>query len=216
MTPWLPTLVAAVGADAAALGKQFASLDGVDQWAAPQSAANTNTGAAAAFPRTELLHNIEGVKGTGAAVLRVGSHKLFVNMAARGFDGWCAPCADLNGCAVPDGAAQSNRTVAFGGQLCRWQPPVKGATMRTPRNRTALPHVLLYDIDADPSETTDVAAARPEVVRSMLTRLAAYNATNAPCCICTGSSRVAEMDELRSTGTGTASTRARTPTRTAR
>ena len=55
--------------------------------------------------------------------------------------------------------------------------------------------MLLYDIDADPSETTDVAAAKPEVVRSMLTRLAAYNATNAPCCICTGSSRVAEMDE---------------------
>jgi len=196
VTDWLPTLVAAAGADAAALGKQFASLDGVDQWAALQSAAANTDTAAAAFPRTELLHNIEGVSGTGAAVLRVGAHKLFVNMqAARGFDGWCAPCADPNGCAVPDGAAQSNRTVAFGGQLCCWQPPVKGATTCTPYNRTALPPVLLYDIDADPSETTDVAAAKPEVVRSMLTRLAAYNATNAPCCICTGSSRVAEMDE---------------------
>ena len=80
------------------------------------------------------------VSGTGAAVLRVGAHKLFVNMqAARGFDGWCAPCADPNGCVVPDGAAQSNKTVAFGGQLCCWQPPVKGATTCTPYNRTALP-----------------------------------------------------------------------------
>ena len=190
VSDWLPTLLR--GALQAAPDLLPADLDGIDHW----SHMTRETDAWRTPPRTELLHNIEGVGGTGAAVLRVGSHKLFVNMqAARGFDGWCAPCADPNGCVVPDGAAQSNRTVAFGGQLCCWQPPVKGATTCTPYNRTALPPVLLYDIDADPSETTDVAAAKPEVVRSMLTRLAAYNATNAPCCICTGSSRVAEMDE---------------------
>ena len=93
-----------------------------------------------------------------------------------------------------------------------WQPPIKGATTCTPYNRTALPHVLLYDIDADPSETTDVAAAKPEVVRSMLTRLAAYNATNAPCCICTGAAGWPRWTSRCSTGIGTASaTRASNP-----
>ena len=94
------------------------------------------------FPRTELLHNIGGVHGTGAAVIRRGVYKLLHNMQAdRGFDGWCEPCSAPAGCHVPAGATPSAtlvasaareydgmprnlglelspHVVAFGGQLC--------------------------------------------------------------------------------------------------
>ena len=54
---------------------------------------------------------------------------------------------------------------------------------------------MLFNIDADPSEQYDIAASSPDVVRAMMHRLAQYNATNEPCCICTGSQRTPEMDE---------------------
>ena len=52
----------------------------------------------------------------------------------------------------------------------------------------------MYDIEADPSEQHDLALSDPALLNLLLKRLAHYNATNVPCCICTGSSRTSEMD----------------------
>jgi hypothetical protein len=189
VTDWLPTLVSAGGAELASLGPQFARVDGIDQWGAL-------TAPGGPPPRSELLHNIEGVRGSGVGVVRVGELKLLRRMqTARGFDGWCDVCDAEAGCEVPAGAgpAKNATTVAHGGALCCWAPPANDTCQ--PTNRTpALPDVLLYNISADPRELVDLAPSQPADVARLLARLDAYNATNEPCCICTGSGRTPEMD----------------------
>ena len=215
VTDWLATFVSAAGGDLPDLGARFAGVDGVSQWRAlamlsrptadgqePSAVApSTLAPSAGAFPRTEILHNIEGLHGQGIAVLRVGAHKLLHNMQDASF--WCDACNSTGGCWMPPnsgpGAGAAGHTVALGGQLCCYSaPPSKAnhtascpAAVKPPR---PLPLNLLYDIDADPSELVDLSSSHPEVVQAMLARLAAYNATNVPCCICTGSDRTSEMD----------------------
>ena len=53
---------------------------------------------------------------------------------------------------------------------------------------------MLYNIEADPSERRDLAPSQPDIVAQLRARLAHYNASNVPCCICTGSARTGEMD----------------------
>jgi hypothetical protein len=234
VTDWLPTLVAAAGSTAASLGPTFAGLDGINQWHAltavqPPVGRRDGRGRAllapsdaAEFPRTEILHNIEGVEGSGVAVVRVGAYKLLHRMqAARGFDGWCDLCNHTGGCWIPPNAGPSSQvkssqvkssavpvagvpngtTVAFGGQLCCFSAPPSdaNATSSCPPARAnhsePLPEFLLFDIDADPAERQDLSQALPEVVQQLKGRLDAYNATNVPCCICTGSARTEEMDQ---------------------
>jgi len=60
-------------------------------------------------------------------------------------------------------------------------------------SRPPLPLNLLYDVEADPSETKDLAQSNPDVVAQLLLRLQSHNATNVPCCICTGSGQTEEM-----------------------
>lgn len=69
-TDWVPTLAAAAGIDLASAGG-FDSLDGVSHWAALTGDIDANDPA-----RKEILFNIDGVNGTGAAAIRVGPHKL--------------------------------------------------------------------------------------------------------------------------------------------
>ena len=76
VTDWLPTLVKAANGDVTRLDpKRFGDLDGIDQWAALMQ---HNT--AAPFPRTEILHNIEGEHGSSVAVIRSGQYKLLYRM----------------------------------------------------------------------------------------------------------------------------------------
>ena len=181
------------------------------------------------WPRTEILHNIEGVHGQGAAVIRVGRYKLLRHMqGARGFDGWCDVC-NATECWMPPnsgpGAGPDGRSVARGGQLCCLSAPPSDANASAScpplfKGSAPLPPTLLYDIEADPAERVDLAPSLtylltylltplltylltpqvdlapslPRVVSKLLGRLAAYNATNVPCCICTGSARTSEMD----------------------
>ena len=221
VTDWLPTLVTAAGGSITGLDPgRFGKIDGVDQWAAltalstpavSTSGAASDRGrqlaaasaAAAAFPRKDILHNIEGVDGTGVAVLRVGRHKLLHRMqTARGFDGWCDVCNSTNGCWMPKGsgagAEKGDRVVALGGQLCCFAAPPWAANHSKScapfGGAKPLPEDLIYDVEADPSEQDDLAPTSPQLLATLHARLRVYNESAVPCCICTGSQRTDEMD----------------------
>ena len=126
---------------------------------------------AAEFPRTEILHNIEGVEGSGVAVVRVGAYKLLQRMqVARGFDGWCDMCNHTAGCWIPPNAGPgagvpNGTTVAFGGQLCCFSAPPSDANATSSclpafaNHSEPLPEFLLFDVDADPAERHDLSRA---------------------------------------------------------
>ena len=42
-------------------------------------------------------------------------------------------------------------------------------------------NVWLFDIEADPTESNDLSAEYPQVVSSLLAKLAGYNSTSLPC-----------------------------------
>lgn len=198
VSDWLPTLVTAGGGNVADLGSGFSGLDGIDQWhylssikAHPSpSAAALPSAVSVPPPRNEILHNIEGVNGTGAAVLRVGDFKLLHNMAAQGgFTGWCDVCSDPKGCSTGGGAL-----VPQGGQLCcntRPMPTAKAVACAVAPAYKATSGTMLFNIIADPSEANDLAInatlEHADVIAKMLARLKEHNATNVPCCVCTGS-----------------------------
>ena len=203
VTDWLPTLVKAANGDVTRLDpKRFGDLDGIDQWAALMQ---HNT--AAPFPRTEILHNIEGEHGSSVAVIRSGQYKLLYRMQkGRGFDGWCDACNNTAGCYMPKGsgpgADKEPKTVQLGGQLCcyagrpsDYNQSKSCKPMEDPGPRKPLPDDLVYDIEADPSELHDLAPSRPDLVTLLHERLDHYNESNTPCCICTGSQRTEEMEE---------------------
>lgn len=203
VTDWLPTLVSAAGGDLSQLGPKFTTIDGTSQWAELVQSSALTISPNATAPRSEILHNIEGVNGAGVAVLRVGKYKLLHQMqTARGFDGWCDACNHTDGCWVPPhsgpGVGDEGKTVPLGGQLCCLAaPPWRhnySASCDVYNGTQPLPVNLLYNIDDDPSEQHDIASSEPALLNALLTRLAEYNETNVPCCICTGSSRTSEMD----------------------
>jgi hypothetical protein len=150
-------------------------------------------GGLSGFPRDRILHNIEGVAGTGAAALRVGRYKLLLNMALPGsFDGWCDACLKPGGCEVPPGASPgatgpAGRLVELGGQLCCYDPPLEGGCPNASSRPPPPPMLLLFDIESDPREQVDLTPSSPVVVAAMLGVLGEYNRTSVPCCICKGS-----------------------------
>ena len=140
----MPTLVSAAGGDVAKMGKGFAGIDGISQWDAltagatpggssAGAAAQEATGAAdghptpsrsapAAAPRTELLHNIDGINGSGEAALRVGDFKLL--RSPTGTDVWCDTCLKKEGCI---GAGKpAHPPTPYGGVICCEDPVVGG------------------------------------------------------------------------------------------
>lgn len=166
---------------------------GADAWDDFLGTGTLRSHASAAFPRDRILHNIEGVAGTGAAALRVGRFKLLLNMARSGdFDGWCDACPKPSGCVVPPGAGPgatgpAGQLVELGGQLCCWDPPLAGGCPNISSQPPPPPPLLLFNIEADPREQVDLAPSLPGVVAAMLGVLDGYNRTSVPCCICTGS-----------------------------
>ena len=82
VTDWLPTLAAAAGIDLmSSAGAGFDAIDGVSHWSvltsigASQSTSSRKESRSLP-PRTEILFNIDGINGTGAAAIRVGQYKL--------------------------------------------------------------------------------------------------------------------------------------------
>jgi hypothetical protein len=202
VTDWLPTLYAMAGGDYAALSKEkgFRQLDGVNQMPFLLNASASSVASA----RDDILHNIEGINGSAAAVLRMGDFKLLQRMQGGGGAGWCDVCAASTGCVVPQvNGSRGHQTspthnVSFGGQLCCDNPPVieKGAAVAcNTQPAPVVTKVLLFNIKEDPSESKDLSQdpAHQSTLQSISKRLAEHAATNVPCCICTGRPDQAEM-----------------------
>eukprot|EP00967_Tisochrysis_lutea_P074193 scaffold99557_cov33-Tisochrysis_lutea.AAC.1 len=144
-------------------------------------------------PRQQILHNIEGIGGRGAAVLRVAQYKLMLNMApSRGFDGWCDMCRSSEGCTVPVNAGPGSegpaiKLVQHGAQVCCWNPPMLDGSCPNATRPQPPPPVLLFDIDEDPRELHNIADSSPSIVSEMLRLMDVHNRSAVSCCICTGS-----------------------------
>lgn len=124
-------------------GKAF-PLDGKNVWEAITDAATPS-------PRTEMLYNVNplcdaGQAGAPRAALRVGSFKLLA---------WCFTVAGIGGANAtgPHAAAAGDKSA---------DPEFKKGN-----------GLVLYDLDADPAETTNLAhdAQHKATVASMLARL---------------------------------------------
>ncbi|KAK2896649.1 hypothetical protein QQF64_005816 [Cirrhinus molitorella] len=160
VSDWYPTLLSLAGY------REFESshLDGHDVWGAISSGLPC--------PRTEILFNIDpvsrrhgeidprllnlngfGIWDTGVrAAIRAGDWKLLTGNVGDG--DWFPPQT------MPGGPQQ-------------WQGMEK---RRDQRGKS----VWLFNVTADPYERADLAEARPEVVKMLLTRLAEYNQTAVP------------------------------------
>ncbi|XP_046885355.1 arylsulfatase I [Hypomesus transpacificus] len=160
VSDWYPTLLALAGAPEREPGR----LDGHDVWGAISQGVPS--------PRTEILFNIDPVSrrpgepdhralalnGFGIwdtavrAAIRAGHWKLLTGNVGDG--DWVPPQT------LPGGPQQ-------------WQDMEK---RRDQRGKS----VWLFNVTADPYERSDLAEARPEVVKMLLTRLAEYNQTAVP------------------------------------
>lgn len=155
ITDWYPTLVGLAGGTTSAAD----GLDGYDVWPAISEGR--------ASPRTEILHNIDplynhaqhgsleggfGIWNTAVqAAIRVGEWKLLTG--DPGYGDWIPP-----------------QTLAT----------FPGSWWNLERMASVRQAVWLFNISADPYEREDLAGQRPDVVRTLLARLAEYNRTAIP------------------------------------
>ncbi|XP_010890608.3 arylsulfatase I isoform X1 [Esox lucius] len=160
VSDWYPTLLSLAGAPVKGRGK----LDGHDVWGAISRGLPC--------PRTEILFNIDPVsRKPGEADPRTLARNGFgiwdtaVRAAIRAGD-WKLLTGN-----VGDGDWVPPQTLPGGPQ--QWQGMEK---RRDQRGKS----VWLFNITADPYERSDLAEARPEVVKLLLGRLAEYNQTAVP------------------------------------
>ncbi|XP_076851943.1 arylsulfatase I [Brachyhypopomus gauderio] len=160
VSDWYPTLLSLAGAPE----PDPRRLDGYDVWG--------TISRGLPCPRTEILFNIDpvsqrlsesdqqsltvsgfGIWDTGVrAALRVGHWKLLTGNVGDG--DWFPP-------------------QMFPGEPQRWKDMEKRQDQRGKS-------VWLFNISADPYERMDLADARPEVVKLLLSRIAEYNRTAVP------------------------------------
>lgn len=160
-----PTLLSAAAAESV-WSAQTGLLDGdgIDQW---QSLVGSRKASAAAVSggRTEILYNIDSV--SGSAALRVGPYKILRGNTEHTSGGWYNGIAGL-----------------------RRQPPaVPGAVINCsgggvdidePVPCDAVSGWCLFNLDIDPCEKVNLAAAEPATVARLVARLQEYNATAVP------------------------------------
>jgi len=161
MSDWYPTILRAAGIQK----PRGLTLDGFDQWTAMKGIGQS--------PRTEILYNIDplatqyGVMKEESpfdnriqAALRMGDMKLLTGDPTGGL--YFKPVyTDAD---VAEGRAA--------GALER----------RNLRNAdpSDIQNIFLFNITADPYETTDLSLEKPEIVTRMLSRLAEYYAGSVP------------------------------------
>uniref|UniRef100_A0A8C5UG67 Arylsulfatase family member I n=1 Tax=Malurus cyaneus samueli TaxID=2593467 RepID=A0A8C5UG67_9PASS len=156
ITDWYPTLVSLAGGNLS----NVQGLDGYNVWPAISEGKES--------PRTEILHNIDplynhakygsledgfGIWNTAVqASIRVGEWKLLTG--DPGYSDWIPPQTLTN----------------FPGSWWNLERLTDG-----PKKS-----VWLFNITADPYERYDLSEQRPDVVRTLLTRLVHYNQTAIP------------------------------------
>ncbi|XP_057232048.1 arylsulfatase I [Malurus melanocephalus] len=156
ITDWYPTLVSLAGGNLS----NVQGLDGYNVWPAISEGKES--------PRTEILHNIDplynhakygsledgfGIWNTAVqASIRVGEWKLLTG--DPGYSDWIPPQTLTN----------------FPGSWWNLERLTDG-----PKKS-----VWLFNITADPYERYDLSEQRPDVVRTLLTRLVHYNRTAIP------------------------------------
>ncbi|ELT97571.1 hypothetical protein CAPTEDRAFT_178894 [Capitella teleta] len=125
-------------------------LDGFDQWAAISDGAEG--------PRTEILHNIDPLNGKRG------------KRTEEVFDNTVRAALRMNKWKLLTGEPGNGS----------WVPPPERELPTKLDPSSKKQNIWLFDIEADPYEISNVAAENPEVVKTMLLKLAAYNATAVP------------------------------------
>ena len=141
--------------------------------------------------RTPFVTNWPGVIEPGVSDAVVCTVDLPASLAAvvgvAVPDGACEDSEDVSAALLGDsGAAGRDELVTqnnggggvFGFRSGRWKlvrhdgGRAFHSRVEDGRTRTAVPRIQLFDLESDPGETTDVAAAHPEVVERLTARLA--------------------------------------------
>jgi arylsulfatase A-like enzyme len=154
VSDWLPTIVTGVLHAAPGL---LGEMDGVDHWKHIIDPEEQSKSA----PRHEILHNIDlwslyqygnmTLLSTPVQAIRVGDMKLFTGQdASKWYEPESSPCQDGTGYCTP--TYESTDDCSF----------------------TYSDTIYLFNITADPSETTNLAQDFPDVVQQLEAKLEAY------------------------------------------
>ncbi|GFT42622.1 arylsulfatase B [Nephila pilipes] len=175
ITDWLPTLYKAAGGDIKNLG----DIDGQNIW----DALVTNSPS----PRVELLHNIDPINNISS--FRSGDLKLITGNLTSGLETWdgkevledMSKPQSMDGWVFKNGSIVKDILVNMGLYLPQtddtWRLGSEiecNGTPETANECNPLETPCLFNITADPCEMNNIAFQYPEIVRSMLNNIKAY------------------------------------------
>lgn len=156
ISDWYPTILGLAGV----ANLPGVTLDGFNQWSALSKSG--------ASPRTEMLYNIDplsikyGFKKQGSpfdnrlqAALRVGDMKILTGITFG--DGWYKPVS-------VQGEVQKSQMIEN----------ERIATYVLGLDKSILQNIFLFNITADPNERQDLSQEQPDMVDTMLEKLAVY------------------------------------------
>ncbi|XP_045534123.1 arylsulfatase I [Papilio machaon] len=177
LVDWLPTLLAAAGAN-----YSCDSIDGMNQWEALSGDLPS--------PRTSVLHNIDDIYGSAA--ITVDQWKLHKGTNYNGaWDDWYGPSGEGEGGEYAPGQVRDSdagRALQHLGLLPADNIILalrKEATLRCNASVTPIPcrplaAPCLFNIEEDPCERRNLADLEPVILRRMLVELELMNRTSVP------------------------------------
>ncbi|KPJ16230.1 Arylsulfatase I [Papilio machaon] len=176
LVDWLPTLLAAAGAN------YSCDCDGMNQWEALSGDLPS--------PRTSVLHNIDDIYGSAA--ITVDQWKLHKGTNYNGaWDDWYGPSGEGEGGEYAPGQVRDSdagRALQHLGLLPADNTILalrKEATLRCNASVTPIPcrplaAPCLFNIEEDPCERRNLADLEPVLLRRMLVELDLMNRTSVP------------------------------------